>query len=84
MLGPNLEAFRSAEDDPATLELYAARDDPQLVSQWLAQIVQPDAYRYGFRHVRFFLPGSPDGVERYRLDSEASLDDQGLWHAFRK
>jgi hypothetical protein len=83
-LGAYLVSARPADPDRATLELYAAADDAQVVPLLLRQGVQPDAYRYGFRRVYFYLPNRPGEVERYRLDTEATCDASGAWHAFRK
>ncbi len=82
--GPQLADVRPDPEDGADLDLYAANDDPQLLPQLLSQTIQPDAIRYGFRHVRFFVPNPPDEAERYRLDAEVTSDDQGNWQTFRK
>jgi hypothetical protein len=83
-LGAYLVSALPADQDRATLELYAATDDAQAVQLLLTQGVLTDACRYGFRRVCFYLPNPPGEVERYRLDTEATCDASGVWHAFRK
>ncbi|HLV81021.1 MAG TPA: hypothetical protein VKT32_12105 [Chthonomonadaceae bacterium] len=83
-LGDLVAAARPADEDQATLLLYAQHDDEHAVDELLAQAVQPDAYRYGFRHVRFYLPNPPGSLDKYHLAAEASADDNGAWQAFYK
>lgn len=71
-------------DDPATLDLYTAQDNDALVDSFLNLIVRLDAYHYGFRHVRFFLPNPSGTAERFRMAAEAQPDASGAWQAFRK
>lgn len=73
-----------AADDQATLVLYAQKGDDQTVDDLLVQAVQPQAYKYGFRHVRFYLPNPPGEIEKYRFAAEADADDSSVWHTFRK
>jgi hypothetical protein len=82
--GSDLATAQPDPQDGASLELYATQDNPQLLDRLLSGIIQPEAARYGFRHLSFFLPNTPDDAERYRLDAEATQDAQGVWHAFRK
>lgn len=85
LLGPLLADARPNTDDGAVLELYAAQDNSgQTTDTLLSAAAQADAYHYGFRHIRFFLPNSAGNLDRYRLDAEASPDSQGGWQAFRK
>jgi len=53
-----LAAFQPASDDAATLELYAYRDDSQIVLQMVTLASRADAYHYGFRHIRLYLPNA--------------------------
>ena len=73
---------RPADDDSAVLLLYAAKDEPNVVPQMLSRAVQPCAYKYGFRHTRFYVPNPPGSVERYRFEAEANADENGAWHVF--
>jgi hypothetical protein len=82
-LSGQLVGWQPDPHDPATLELYTLRDNPQEISQLLATVVQPHAYHYGFNHVKFYLPNPPGGVDHYRLDAEAQYDN-GVWQLFRK
>lgn len=79
-----LAAFQPASDDPATLELYAVQNNNQTALQLLSLASRADAFHYGFRHIRIFLPNPPESVERYRLEAEATPDANGAWQAFRK
>lgn len=78
-----LVGWQPSAHDPATLELYAVRDDPQLVSYLLTAVVQPHALHYGFNHVYIYVPNPPDNVEHYRLDSEVQYEN-GVWRLFKK
>ncbi len=71
-----------ADDDPAVLLLYAAKDAPNIVQQILSQTVQPYAYKYGFRHIRFYVPNGPASIEKYRFEAEANADENAVWHVF--
>ena len=82
--GGVLSAQQSSPTDAATLDLYTTQADPSLVLSLLGQAVQPYADRYGFNHVRFFMPNAPGSVERYRLAAEASPSADGSWKAFEK
>ncbi|HZT40772.1 MAG TPA: hypothetical protein VFA07_01215 [Chthonomonadaceae bacterium] len=83
-LGDLVSDARPAADDQATLLLYAQHGDEHAVDDLLAQAVQPDAFRYGFRHVRFYLPNPPGNLDKYRFAAEANADDNGVWQAFYK
>jgi hypothetical protein len=82
--GEILAAQQAGASDSATLDLYTTRADPSLVLSLLGQAVQPYADRYGFNHVRFFMPNPPGNVERYRFAAEASPGADGSWKAFEK
>ena len=75
---------RPALDDRSILSLYTTRSDDHIVTDILAQAVQPYVYGYGFRHVRFYLPNPSGSVERYHLAAEANADERGNWQAFQK
>ena len=79
-----LAAWQPSSGHPATLELYATQNDPSVVLTLQQQLVAPYAARYGFDHVLFYLLNPPGSLERYRLDSEASLDSNGSWNLIRK
>ncbi len=79
-----LTAEQPCSSDAATLDLYTNRSDPSLVLTLLGQAVQPYADRYGFNHVRFFMPNPPGSVEQYRFAAEASPRPDGTWKAFEK
>jgi hypothetical protein len=82
--GDTLTAQQSSSSDQATLDLYTNRSDSRLVLYLLGQGVQPYADRYGFNHVRFFMPNPAGSVEHYRFAAEASPDPNGSWRAFEK
>ncbi len=75
---------RPSQEDRSLLVLYTARNDSTIVTDILTQIVTPYAYSYGFRHVRFYLPNPPGGVERYRLAAEAQAASPSNWQAFQR
>lgn len=75
---------RPALDDGSILSLYTTRNDDRIVTDILAQVVTPNVYGYGFRHVRFYLPNPPGSVERYHLAAETNADEGGNWQAFQK
>lgn len=83
-LGGSVTAVRPADEDPATLDLYAARDEPGTSLAMLNVALKADAGYYGFRHIRFYAPNPPQSIERYRLDAEASPDNTGTWQIFKK
>ena len=74
---------RPAQEDRSILVLYATRHDGSIVTDLLARVVNPYAYAYGFRHVRFYLPNPRGSVEHYQLAAEASSDGNGRWQAFQ-
>jgi len=78
-----LVGWQASSQDPATLELYSARDDPDVVTQLLASVVQPYAAHYGFNHVLFYVPNPAGSIEHYRLSAEAQYED-GVWKLFAK
>ena len=82
--GDVLSAQQASASDAATLDLTLTRADSTLVLSLLGQAVQPYADRYGFNHVRFFMPNAPGEVERYRFAAEASPSPDGSWKAFEK
>lgn len=76
---------KPALDDRSVLTLYCARTDNAIITDILKQIVQPYAYSYGFRHVRFYFPNPKGSVEHYHLAAEANWDEQTrTWQAFYK
>ena len=75
---------RPSDAERSLLVLYTARNDDRVVTDILAQVITPYAYAYGFRHVRFYLPNPPGGVERYRLAAEAQASAPNTWQAFQK
>ncbi len=76
---------KPALDDRSVLTLYCTRTDNAIITDILKQIVQPYAYSYGFRHIRFYLPNPQGSVERYHLAAEANWDEQTrTWQAFYK
>jgi hypothetical protein len=77
-------AIRPDPGDQATLQIYIAQNDPQIVTALVHDVVAPYGKRYGFRRARFFLPNPPGNVDRYRLDSESTPDSGGVWNTFRK
>jgi len=83
-LGDVLTAQQASSSDQATLDLYTSRSDSTLVLFLLGRAVQPYADRYGFNHVRFFMPNPAGSVERYRFAAEASPASDGTWNAFEK
>ena len=82
--GDVLTAQQSSSSDQATLDLYTNRSDSTLVLSLLSRAVQPYADRYGFNHVRFFMPNPAGSVEHYRFAAEASPASSGTWNAFEK
>jgi hypothetical protein len=83
-LGAALTAVQPSDDDPATLDLYAAQDLPGNTLSLLSLALQANVSYYGFRHIRFFAPNPPQSLERYRLDAEANSDGAGNWQTFKK
>lgn len=82
--GLSLADVRPADSDAQTLDFFATEDDPEFAPRVLADALQPQAARYGFRKARIYLPNPRYMVERYRLDTEASCDAQNHWNAFKK
>ena len=82
--GAYLSSCGPASDDADTLELSLAVDSDTLVDEFTALIARLNAYHYGFRHARFYLPNPPGIAERQRLAAEASPTDNGGWIAIRK
>jgi hypothetical protein len=82
--GNRLAEVALADDDRATLILYASVDSPDIVTSLMSDVILPAAYRYGFRHVRFYLPNPPGSVSQYRFDAESTADADGNWHTFHK
>ncbi|MCW3054667.1 MAG: hypothetical protein JWN14_3837 [Chthonomonadales bacterium] len=82
--GDVLTAQQASSSDQATLDLYTSRSDSTLVLSLLGRAIQPYADRYGFNHVRFFMPNPAGSVERYRFAAEASPASDGTWNAFEK
>ena len=74
---------RPALEDRSILVLYATRRDATIVTELLTRVVNPYAYAYGFRHVRFYLPNPRGSVEHYQLAAEANSDGNGHWQAFQ-
>jgi len=79
-----LSGWEPADVDPAILKLYVKLDSAETISYLLANLVQPNAAKYEFTHVRFFVPAQPDAVDAWRLDTEATLDADGSWRAYKK
>jgi len=79
-----LVGWRPAPSDRATFDLYMARDSAEDLNFVMNNLVQPYASRYGFSHVRFYVPNLPDSVEHWRNDSEADPDSEGIWRLIRK
>ncbi len=74
---------RPALEDRSILVLYATRRDATIVTDLLTRVVNPYAYAYGFRHVRFYLPNPRGSIEHYQLAAEANSDGNGHWQAFQ-
>ena len=75
---------RPSQEDRSLLVLYTTRNDATVVTDILTQIVNPYAYSYGFRHIRFYLPNPSGSVERYRLAAEAQAASPNNWQAFQR
>jgi hypothetical protein len=75
---------RPADDDAATLVIYTTYDNPDVAPSLTRDVVAPAAFRYGFRHVRYFAPNTPGSVSQYRFDAEATVDANGDWNTFHK
>jgi len=82
--GDRVTDVRLADDDRATLVLYTSIDNPQIVPSLVRDVILPDAYRFGFRHVRFFVPNPAGSVSQYRFDAESDADADGNWTTFHK
>lgn len=82
--GAALTEVRPAEEDGATLELFASAESGVNMTALVDTAIQANAADYGFRHLRIYLPNSPTSVEKYRLDSEAHVGPDGNWQTFRK
>jgi hypothetical protein len=74
-----LTAYQPAPDDAAILELYASQSDLRLVDYLFQHIVVPDAYRFGFRKARLFLPNLTGIGQRFEHAAEATADESGRW-----
>ncbi len=74
---------RPALEDRSILVLYATRRDNTIITDLLTRVVNPYAYAYGFRHVRFYLPNPRGSIEHYQLAAEANSDGNGHWQAFQ-
>ena len=84
-LGAALAAVRPGDDDPATLEIYCASDAGSGgTTSVLGRVVRANITYYGFRHIRCYAAAPAQSLERYQLDSEASVDASGNWQSFRK
>lgn len=81
---PLIAGFHLAKQEPATLDIYLARNDFRLVPVLMHEAIAPFAGRYGFQKARFYLPSPPEEVDRYRLEAEATLGSDGQWRTFRK
>jgi hypothetical protein len=80
-----LVGWQPASTDPATLDLYMARESYSAdISLCMNNLVEPYATRYGFSHVQFFVPNPPTDAAPWRLDSEATPDANGNWHLYKK
>ena len=75
---------RPALDDRSILSLYCTRSDDRIVTDILTKIINPYAYAYGFRHVRFYLPNPTGSVEHYHLGAEANAESANNWQAFQR
>ena len=74
---------RPALEDRSILVLYATRRDATIITDLLTRVVNPYAYAYGFRHIRFYLPNPRGSIEHYQLAAEANSDGNGHWQAFQ-
>lgn len=79
-----LRTSRAADDDQGTLEMFGGRPVSQDALSLLNVAFRLNAYRYGFRHMRFFAPNPPGEAERFHLEAEANSDNTGNWNTFRK
>lgn len=80
---PYLVAVRPASDDAAVLEVFANVDDARISTEVVRLAVAPEATKYGFEKVRFYLPNSTGTADRFRLAAEANADNRGVWTTYQ-
>ncbi len=85
LLQQSAGAINSAQEqkgEPATLQLFFTGSNPAVVQQALNVLVLPDAYQYGFNHIRIYLPDPSNLAEGDRLYEEANRSADGSWQLF--
>ncbi|CEK20299.1 hypothetical protein CWRG_02788 [Chthonomonas calidirosea] len=70
-----------ADTDRTVLIVQLAGAEPDALTVLFNRAIVPYANRYGFLHVRFYVPISPDNPQDRRLYAEASLTNNS-WQLF--
>jgi hypothetical protein len=85
-MAETLVGWEPANAEPATLDLFLARTDSAtpVMSSCMEKLINPYATRFGFNHIRFYLPSPANSIDPWHIDSEATPDENGTWHLYKK
>ena len=82
--GQMLSGFEPDKGDRAVLCLYMRSRTQGDVDLLTERLVKPNAFQYGFTHVRFYAQDDASGYSKWAVDSEADYGTDSVWRLVRK
>jgi hypothetical protein len=82
--GQMLSGFEPDKGDRAVLCLYLKSRTQGDVDMLTERLIKPNAYQYGFTHVRFYAQDDASGYSKWAVDSEADYGTDSVWRLVRK